>query len=161
MTTRQMTTTNISLIVGAALTFAMLSTAPSIASAQAEIATEVTVILAKEEKGEIDPSLRGVKALQRPPFSSFRSMKVMSRDVGSTKLAKAQTVKLPNGRVLQYEVVRKTPDGRFQVKVSIQSPGKKAFLPLTTIATASDDPFFVANQAHNGGTLVISIRIGK
>lgn len=49
------------------------------ASTISSVPAEVLVVLAKEEPGKIDPQLEKLTALRRPPFNSFRSMKILSR----------------------------------------------------------------------------------
>jgi len=120
---------------------------------------EVTVILAKETEGEFDPKLKQLPALQKPPFNAFKAMQVLSTtqvELGDDTLA---TVQLPNGRSLQLKLVERMPDGRHKVQVSINRAGKQDYLPLLTVI-ASGEPFFVAGQSHDGGTLVIGVRVG-
>ena len=51
----------------------------SATAAQAQPATgEVFVIHATEQAGEIDAKLKKIPALQKAPFSSFKTMKVLS-----------------------------------------------------------------------------------
>jgi hypothetical protein len=129
------------------------------ASAQdAKVSGEVTVILAKEPEGEYDPKLKQLPALQKAPFNSFKSMKVLSTSQVELTADSTPTVALPNGRTLQLKLVEKMPDGRHKVQVSINRPGKQDYLPLLTVI-ASGEPFFVAGQSYEGGTLVIGVRV--
>jgi hypothetical protein len=129
-----------------------------VALADTPVKGEVIVILAKEEAGEIDAQLRKMPALQKPPFSTYKSMKVLSTTDVELGSEGAQTVALPNGRMLQLKLVERMPDGRHKVQVSINRPGKQDYLPLLTVI-ASGEPFFVAGQNHAGGTLVIGVRV--
>jgi len=131
-----------------------------LALADAPVKGEVLVILAKEQAGEIDPGLKKLPALQKPPFSSYKSMKVLSTTDVELTSDKAATVALPNGRTLQLKLLERMPDGRHKVEVSINRPGKQDYLPLLTVI-ASGEPFFVAGQTHQGGTLVIGVRVGS
>ena len=54
------------------------------AASRSSVPAEVLVILAKEEPGEIDPQLKKLTALRRPPFNSFRSMKILCPESVST-----------------------------------------------------------------------------
>jgi hypothetical protein len=117
------------------------------------------VILAKEAAGEIDPKLKKMPALQKPPFSGFKSMSVLAENAVELSAERAATVALPNGRTLQLTLLERMPDGRHKVQVSINRPGKQDYLPLLTVV-ASGEPFFVAGQSHAGGTLVIGVRVG-
>ncbi len=128
-------------------------------AANPPVKSEVLVILAKEQAGEIDPKLKQLRALQKPPFNSYKSMKVLSTTEVELSTEHAATVALPNGRSLQLKLLARMPDGRHKVQVSINRPGKQDYLPLLTVI-ASGEPFFVAGQHYQGGTLVIGVRVG-
>lgn len=135
---------------------------PAVGSAQAsDVPAHVLVVLAKEEPGEVDPALREEPALRKPPFNTFRSMKVLSRPEIKLGLDKPVEVELPNGRRLQLLLHQVMPDGRYRVKVAINRPNQKDYLPLLQVVAAPGDPFFVAGQSHEGGTLVIGVRVGE
>jgi hypothetical protein len=128
-------------------------------AADAAVKGEVLVILAKEEAGDVDPKLQELRALRKPPFNGFKSMKVLSTTEVELMGDRATTVELPNGRMLQLKLVERMPDGRHKVQVSINLPGKQDYLRLLTVI-ASGEPFFVAGQRYQGGTLVIGVRVG-
>jgi hypothetical protein len=130
-----------------------------LAFAEAPVKGEVLVILAKEEAGEVDARLKQLPALQKPPFNGYKSMKVLSQKGVELAGERAATVALPNGRTLQLTLLERMPDGRHKVQVSINRPGKQDYLPLLTVM-ASGEPFFVAGQSYEGGTLVIGVRVG-
>ncbi|MFW6087412.1 MAG: hypothetical protein ACODAG_09415 [Myxococcota bacterium] len=142
-------------------TFA-LRTGPARAQDQDQVLpAQVLVVLAKEEAGSIDATLKDEPALRRPPFNSFRSMKVLSKPEVSLRVKKPEEVTLPNGRKLRLSVERVLPDDRYRVKVSINRPDQNDYLPLLQVVASRGDPFFVAGQSHKGGTLVIGVRIGQ
>jgi len=126
-----------------------------------QLSGEVLVVLAKEEAGTIDTALANVPALRRPPFNSFRSMRVLSRPSVAIRVGRPSTVNLPNGRRLQLVVQQVLPDGRYRVRVSINRPNQNDYLPLLQVVASPGDPFFVAGQSHQGGTLVIGVRVGE
>ena len=135
---------------------------PALAAAQQPaVQAEVVVILAKEEAGSVDPSLANVSALQRPPFNTFRSMQVLSRPRVTLHADQDADIALPNGRRLRIRVQQVLPDGRLRVRVSINRPNQEDYLPLLQVLAAPGDPFFVAGQAHEGGTLVIGITLAR
>ncbi|MDH5672244.1 MAG: hypothetical protein OEZ06_08850 [Myxococcales bacterium] len=144
------------LLACAAATVASVPTTAQ--AAPPEVKGEVLVILAEEKPGAIDDKLRAIKALQKAPFNSFKSMKVLSTNAVSLGENRTATVDLPNGRRLQLELVERLSDGRHKVKVSINRPSKKDYLPLLTVI-ASGEPFFVAGQKFQNGTLVIGVKI--
>lgn len=131
------------------------------AEAQAAVRAEVVVILAKEEAGEIDASLESMAALRRAPFNAFRTMSIVNRSNERLRPGRDQDIRLPNGRTLRVQLQRVMPDGRFRVRVSIDRPDADAYLPLLQVVASPGDPFFVAGQSHDGGTLVIGITLGS
>lgn len=140
--------------------FGAVSLTASPAEAQQATRGEVLVVLAKEAPGTIAPELASLTALRRPPFDSFGSMELLERSPLSLRVGAPHEITLPNGRKLRVELQRIGPDGRFRVKVSIQREGEQDYLPLLQVVASPGDPFFVAGQSHQGGTLVIGIRLG-
>lgn len=129
------------------------------AQAQAPVQAEVVVILAKEAAGTIDASLESMTALQRAPFNAFRTMTILDRKNERLRAGRDQDIRLPNGRTLRVQLQRVMPDGRYRVRVSIDRPEADAYLPLLQVVASPGDPFFVAGQSHDGGTLVIGITL--
>ena len=125
----------------------------------ASVPAEVLVVLAKEEQGEIDPELKKLTALRRPPFNSFRSMKILSRPKLTLTPGKDAFVSLPNGRRLKLTLLRVMPDGRYKVRAAINRPNKSDYLPLLQVVASAGDPFFVAGQSYQGGTLVVGVTV--
>ncbi len=143
-----------------ALSVASVTGAPRAAVAQAPVRAEVLIVLAKEEPGTVDRELADIPALRRPPFNAFRTMRVLSRPRLELTPGRDVDVRLPNGRQLRIQLQRVMPDGRYQVRVSINRPQERDYLPLLQVVAAAGDPFFVAGQGHDGGTLVIGVRLG-
>lgn len=125
----------------------------------ANVPAEVLVVLAKEEQGKIDPQLKDLTALRRPPFNAFRSMKILSRPKLTLTPGKDAFVSLPNGRRLKLTLLRVMPDGRYKVRAAINRPNKSDYLPLLQVVAAAGDPFFVAGQSYQGGTLVVGVTV--
>jgi hypothetical protein len=125
----------------------------------AQVPAEVLVVLAKEEEGKIDPQLKKLTALRRPPFNSFRSMTILSRPKLTLKPGKDAFVSLPNGRRLKLTLLRVMPDGRYKVRAAINRPNKSDYLPLLQVIASAGDPFFVAGQSYQGGTLVVGVTV--
>jgi hypothetical protein len=144
----------------AALLGALVPAFSGVASAQG-VQAEVLIVLASEQEGAIDSDLREMTALRRPPFNAFRTMTVLSRPRIRLVQGRPEEVALPNGRRLRIELEQVMPDGRFRVRVSINRPNQNDYLPLLQVAASPGDPFFVAGQSHQGGTLVIGIRVGQ
>lgn len=140
--------------------FVVAAAAPAEAQGRT-VSGEVLVVLAKEEAGEVDPALANVPALRRPPFNAFRSMRVLSRPSVQLRENQPVEVRLPNGRRLQLVLQQVMPDGRYRMRVSINRPNQNDYLPLLQVVASPGDPFFVAGQSHEGGTLVIGVRVGS
>jgi hypothetical protein len=123
------------------------------------VPAEVLVVLAKEDEGKIDPALKNLTALRRPPFNSFRSMQILSRPKLTLTPGKDAFVSLPNGRRLKLTLLRVMPDGRYKVRAAINRPNKSDYLPLLQVVASAGDPFFVAGQSYQGGTLVVGVTV--
>jgi hypothetical protein len=149
------------LLAGCLLAFVMVGAELTVAQAPRELPAQVLVVLAKEEPGPVDPALRDEPALRRPPFNAFRSMQILEKPEVRLQVGRPSELTLPNGRKLQLTVERVMPDGRFRVKVSINRPNQSDYLPLLQVVASPGDPFFVAGQSHQGGTLVVGVRIGE
>lgn len=144
------------LLAFASLVFASLL--PDFASAQS-ITAEVVIVVAREDGTGIDAELRDIPALRRAPFNAFRSMQIHSRPRVSLDANHEADIVLPNGRRLRLKLLQTTPDGRYRMKVSINRPGETDYLPLLQVEAAPGDPFFVAGQAFQGGTLIVGVRL--
>ena len=105
----------------------------------------------------MDPQLEKLTALRRPPFNSFRSMTILSRPKLKLTPGKDALVSLPNGRRMKLTLLRVMPDGRYKVKAAINRPDKSDYLPLLQVVASAGDPFFVAGQTYQGGTLVVGV----
>jgi hypothetical protein len=128
------------------------------AAAADPVKGEVLVVLGKEEAGSIDPELGKVKALQQPPLNTFKSMKVLSKTPVTLEVGQEATVELPNGRKLVVKLDERMADGRFKVSVAINQPDKPG--PTMSIKASPGEHFFVAGQKHEGGTLIIGVKVG-
>ncbi len=127
----------------------------------ARVPGEVFVILASEAAGEIAPELASMPALRQPPFNAFHSMRLLARPTVRLTMGEPETIPLPNGRILQLVVEERTAEGRYRVRVSINRPEQRDYLPLLEIVAPPGDPFFLAGQSFMGGTLVLGVRLGE
>lgn len=131
------------------------------AYAQQSARGEVLVVLASEAAGQIDPQLADIAALRQPPFSAFHTMQVLLRPEVTLTVGQPVQVPLPNGREVRLELMEITPQGRYRVRVSINRPDQHDYLPLLSVVASPGEPFFVAGQSFQGGTLVIGVRVGE
>ncbi len=124
------------------------------------VPAEVLVVLGSREGSGSDPQLEKLEALRKPPFDAFPKKVLLKRVEVRLELGKEEEVELPNGRKLRLALLEKLKDGRLRLSLSINRPGQRDYLPLMTVAAAPGDPFFVAGQKHEGGTLIIGVRGG-
>lgn len=136
------------------------TTASATPTAGPTVSAQVTVILAREVAGAIDPRLQGLTALREAPFSAFHSMDIWSEHPLTLTQGVPVTVDLPNGRVIQLVLEEITADGRNHVRVSINRREQSDYLPVLEVAAPPGDPFFVAGQNFMGGMLVIGVSLG-
>ena len=134
---------------------------PAAARADGAVQAEVLVVLGATEGTGVDPALSKLEALSKAPFDAFPRKTLLKRVSVNLEPGKDSEVELPNGRKLKLSLLEKTPEGRLRVSLSINRPGKQDYLPLMTVAAAPGDPFFVAGQKHEGGTLIIGVIVGK
>ena len=122
---------------------------------------EVLIVLGSSEGSGSDPQLDKLAALRKPPFDSFPKKTLLQRSDVMLEPGSPSEIDLPNGRKLRLALLEKLKDGRLRVSLSINRPGQRDYLPLLSVATAPGDPFFVAGQKHEGGTLIIGVRVGS
>jgi hypothetical protein len=133
----------------------------SAVGAQETAQCEVLVVLGSSEGSGSDPQLDKLEALKKPPFDSFPKKTLLKRVELALALAGESEIELPNGRKLRLSWVERTKEGRLRLKLSINKPGQRDYLPLMTVVAAPGDPFFVAGQKYEGGTLIIGVRAGQ
>lgn len=126
-----------------------------------KVAAQVLVVLGSSEGSGVAPELEKLEQLKKPPFDSFPKKTLLRRVMVQLEPGKDGEVELPNGRKLRLSLLEKTPEGRYRVSLSINRPGKQDYLPVMTVAAAPGDPFFVAGQKHEGGTLIIGVIVGN
>jgi hypothetical protein len=133
--------------------------------APAEVAVEIVILHATNDKTGIDPKIGKMPALEQPPFSSYNSYKLLDRVKLPLTKGKSSTTKLPTGRELMValkDVIdskKKDEPRKYVVTASIQKPDGNSFLPLLEVNAKPGEPFFVAGQTYKGGTLVIGIKV--
>jgi hypothetical protein len=132
----------------------------SAARAQETVPAEVLVVLGSSEGTGSDPSLDKLEALRKPPFDSFTKKTLLKRVELALSLGSEAEIELPNGRKLRLSWLERSKDGRLRLRLSINKPGQRDYLPVLTVVAAPGDPFFVAGQKYEGGTLIIGVRAG-
>jgi hypothetical protein len=143
------------------LTLSAFASVSARAEAPAAIPGTVMVVLGSTQGSGSDAALAKLEALRKPPFDSFSKKTLLKRVDVQLSQGKEVEVELPNGRKLRLSLLERTGDGRYRVTVSINRPGKQDYLPVMTVVAAPGDPFFVAGQKYEGGTLIIGVSVGK
>ena len=120
--------------------------------------TEIMVMHASQTQApSIDPRIGHLPQLSKPPFSSYNTYKLLDRKTLAVERSKPTLYALPNGRTLQVAV---EPAGNvYKVTASISQAKGGSYLKLLEISAPKGEPFFVAGQSYDGGTLVIAITI--
>jgi hypothetical protein len=115
-----------------------------------------------QAKGKIDKRLAFLrKQLSKPPFSAYRTMKLL--EAKELKLAQAgrKKVPLPTGKVLKLtfkeKLLGRKDDIRLRMHLSITPPKAKRFLPGTLFTIADGGTLLVAGDKYKKGTLVVGI----
>lgn len=131
------------------------------APAPAAYSAEVLVLHATNGDKGIDPRIGDMPELKKPPFSSYKSYELIQRSKNPLEKHPGRTLELPNGRLLQTELVEVLPEDNVRFTASINKPGEKAFLPLLEVKAKLGQAFIVAGQSHKNGILVLVIRVVK
>lgn len=140
---------------------AWVSGRPARAAGPAGPRVEISVIHAvrSDAGGSIDPRLRDLPQLTRDePFVRYNVYRLLDRRELPLERGKPTPDALVNGRTLQVtltDVTQEKGEKRYHVRVEIDDPGKQAFLKLLEVTASANDPFFVAGQSYQGGTLFL------
>jgi hypothetical protein len=151
------------LFAGAGLAVSV-AVAPSPAGAAAGPSVEISVILAQASDGggSIDPKLRDLPQLTRDqPFVRYNVYRLLERKEVPLEKGKPTPYALVNGRTLQVtltDVTTEKSEKRYHVRVEIAEPGKQAFLKALEVTAGANEPFFVAGQSYQGGTLFLELQ---
>jgi hypothetical protein len=122
---------------------------------------DVMVLLATQVvgRGSVDPAIGNLPQLHKPPLSAFNSYHLLDKRTLALQMGRSGTYTMPNGRVLQVTFVEPTPDHGFRVRAAINQPGGNAYLKLLELTPKANEPFFVAGQTFNGGTIILAITL--
>jgi hypothetical protein len=123
---------------------------------------EVSVIHATRTDGgtSIDPQLRDLPDLTKEPFVRYNVYHLLDRKQFRLEEGKPVAEELANGRSLQVVldgVAADAGERRYSLQAQIGEPGKKAFLRSLQVTASANQPFFVAGQSYQGGTLFIEL----
>jgi hypothetical protein len=137
--------------------------APPVPPASARVEISVIHAVKADGGGSIDPRLRDLPQLTRDqPFVRYNVYRLLDRKDVSLERGRPVPYPLVNGRTLQVTLTDVTVDNgalRYHVRVEIGEPGKQAFLKLLEVTAGPSDPFFVAGQSYEGGTLFLELAV--
>jgi len=120
---------------------------------------QVTLILGHTDGTGVSPELEKIEALKKAPFDAFPRKALLKKVDLTIGIGSSQEVELPNGRKLKLSVLERNAAGGYRVSISINKPGQQDYLPVMTVVAAPGDPFFVAGQKHEGGTLIVGVSV--
>jgi hypothetical protein len=156
-----------------ALTFAAVSAWPLAGAAKprpdgdavvpaspARVSGEVVVLLATQADGAraVDPAIGALPQLSKPPFNAYGHWKLLDRQTVSLERAKPTTVALAAGRTLELTYSELAADKRFRVAAALHKADAPGVQKVNVVA-AAQEPFFLAGQKFQGGTLFIGITL--
>ena len=112
--------------------------------------------------GGLDKRLRPLlKQLARPPFSSFKTMKLIKASALEIPQSSMKQLTLPTGKILKLtfkeKLLGRKDKTRLRMHLSITPPKKTRFLPGTLFTIANGGTLLVAGDKYNGGTLVVGV----
>lgn len=127
------------------------------------VKVEVLVLHASNQGKGVDPAIGKLPELGEPPFSSYDTYKLLARTPLSLKKNVAGSTTLPNKSDLEVTYKGAAPPAdkkpRYSLTASIQKPGGESALRLLEVNAPAGKYFFVAGQPHDGGILVIGIKV--
>ena len=138
---------------------ALLAGAPAVADAEPALAApkaEVTVLLGTTcTSKKVDPDVG------EPPPINYQCWKVAERKLLPLVQGTPGTMVLPNGRTFQvaYNGPTNEKPPRYKVSASISKPDATGFNPLADFTAEPGKKFHVGGFGHQGGSLVLAIRI--
>ncbi len=140
-------------VAGAVLASCFFAHAPE-ADAQPSVPkADVLIIHATQcERPSVD------KEIGEAPPLKYNCYKLVNRTTLNLVKGQPASTVLPNGRTFQLTLTDLTPDKRFKVSAAISNP-QGGFMKLADITSEANKQFHVGGWAHQGGALVVGIRI--
>ncbi len=141
------------------------SASASAAPAVTGVAAEIMVLHANNSGGGIDPKVRDLPQLKKPPFSSYNTYRVLAQSRTTLPLGRNFDTTLPNGGLFRISFKEALSPGRSKLAASILQPDGKPFLPQMEVTLPRDEPFFIGAQSHRDGKqdgkLVLAVKLLK
>jgi hypothetical protein len=127
-----------------------------------EINCAVRSIHGSQAKGGIDKKLAFLrKQLSRPPFSAFKSMKLVEMKEIQIPRGGTKPLKLPTGKILKLtfkeQILERKGKIRLRIHLSITPPKQKKFLPGTLYTIANRGTILIAGDRFHNGIMVVGL----
>lgn len=137
------------------------ASAPTISAVDAEI----LILHANNSGSGIDPKVRDLPQLKKPPFSSYNSYRVLGQSRVTLPLSKPVDTQLPNNGIFRLSFKEALAPVRFKLATTILQPDGKPFLPKLEVSLPYNEFFFVGAQSYTDnkqeGKLVLAVRLLK
>jgi len=126
-----------------------------------QVQCTIRAALGSEKAGGVDKRLVKLrKQFSKPPFSAFKSIKLLSTRALTIGQGASQRMTLPNSKVLKLtfkERLLAQGKQRLRLHLSITKPKSRKFLPGTLYTIADGGTLLVGGAQHQGGTLIFAI----
>lgn len=142
----------------------LLSASAGAQSAPTALQADVMTLHAHNVKGGIDGKIGKLPQLKKPPFSQFKSWKLLEKSKATLAKDVIAAVRLPNGNVVELNfkaVVMPTKTGD-PVKYTVTTLVKKAdggSMPVGSVTTKAGEVFFVSAGQHLTGVIMVAIKV--
>ncbi|MFO0740481.1 MAG: hypothetical protein U0270_31580 [Labilithrix sp.] len=142
--------------LGAVIAGASLMGATTASAQTSGPSAEVMIIQAtKCTTKSIDPAIK-----TPPPSLGYDCLSLIRTDTLKLKLNEATNDVLPNNRTFQLVHTGRTPAGKYKVTANISNAdGSAGFTKLVDANADPNQTFNVGGFSHNGGVLLLSVKI--
>lgn len=144
---------------------ASASAPPAPSPVVSAVDAEILILHANNSGRGIDPKVRDLPQLKKPPFSSYNSYRVLGQSRVSLPLGRPIDTQLPNNGTFRISFKEALAPARFKLATTILQPDGKPFLPLLEVALPYNEFFFVGAQSYTDnkqeGKLVLAVRLLK
>jgi hypothetical protein len=109
---------------------------------------EILILHANNSGRGIDPKVRDLPQLKKPPFSSYNSYQVLGQSRVALPLGKQVDTPLPNNGTFRLSFKEALAPARFKLAATILQPDGKPFLPMLEVSLPYNEFFFVGAQSY-------------
>ncbi|MCC6994383.1 MAG: hypothetical protein IT370_07125 [Deltaproteobacteria bacterium] len=138
--------------------------AQSAPAAPAALNADLMTLHAHNGKGGIDGKIGKLPQLKKPPFSQFKSWKLLEKSKATLAKDVIAAVRLPNGNVveLNFKAVVMPQKVGDPVKYTVTTLVKKSdgsTMPVGSVTTKAGEVFFVSAGQHLMGVIMVAIKV--